>query len=67
MQFKQVLITLFRTYFTQQATISAGSLVVAGWSSILEEFSLRRFQQNADFGRIGFTKVLERFHAANST
>lgn len=54
-----------RTLFTQQATISAGSLVVAGWSSMLEEFSLRRFQQNADFGRIGFTKVLERF-ATNS-
>ncbi|KAI9482849.1 MAG: PRELI-like family protein [Benjaminiella poitrasii] len=50
-----------KTKFTQQAAISAGSGLMAGWSNILEEFSLRRFQQNADVGRIGFNKVLERF------
>ncbi|KAI9259916.1 PRELI-like family-domain-containing protein [Sporodiniella umbellata] len=50
-----------KTLFTQQASISAGSLV-SGWSNqLLEEVSLRRFQQNADIGRIGFNKVLERF------
>jgi hypothetical protein len=50
----------FRTQFTQQAAIKAGSLV-SGWSNVLEEFSLRRFKQNADVGRAGFNKVLERF------
>jgi hypothetical protein len=49
-----------RTLFTQQAIISAGSLVSV-WSNMLEEFSLQRFKQNADVGRIGFNKVLERF------
>ncbi|KAI8642554.1 PRELI-like family-domain-containing protein [Parasitella parasitica] len=49
-----------KTQFTQQAAIKAGSLV-SGWSTVLEEFSLRRFQQNADVGRAGFNKVLERF------
>lgn len=49
-----------RTQFTQQAAISAGSLV-SGWSNVLEEFSLRRFKQNADVGRDGFNKVLEKF------
>ncbi|KAG0733822.1 hypothetical protein G6F29_012846 [Rhizopus arrhizus] len=49
-----------KTLFTQQAIISAGSLVSV-WSNMLEEFSLQRFKQNADVGRIGFNKVLERF------
>jgi hypothetical protein len=49
-----------RTQFTQQAAIKAGSLV-SGWSNVLEEFSLRRFKQNADVGRAGFNQVLERF------
>ncbi|OBZ65373.1 hypothetical protein A0J61_11933, partial [Choanephora cucurbitarum] len=49
-----------KTQFTQQAAISAGSLV-STWSNILEDFSLKRFQQNAAVGRAGFTKVLERF------
>ncbi|GAA5796178.1 PRELI-like family-domain-containing protein [Helicostylum pulchrum] len=49
-----------KTQFTQQAAIKAGSLV-SGWSSVLEEFSLRRFKQNADVGRAGFNKVLESF------
>ncbi|KAI8075444.1 PRELI-like family-domain-containing protein [Gilbertella persicaria] len=49
-----------KTQFTQQAAISAGSLV-STWSNVLEEFSLRRFQQNAAVGRAGFNKVLERF------
>lgn len=52
--------SISRTQFTQQAAIKAGSLV-SGWSNVLEEFSLRRFKQNADVGRAGFTKVLERF------
>lgn len=49
-----------KTQFTQQAAIKAGSLV-STWSNVLEEFSLRRFKQNADVGRAGFNKVLERF------
>ncbi|KAI8369931.1 MSF1-domain-containing protein [Blakeslea trispora] len=49
-----------KTQFTQQAAISAGSLV-STWSNTLEDFSLKRFQQNAAVGRAGFTKVLERF------
>ncbi|KAI8987955.1 MSF1-domain-containing protein [Mycotypha africana] len=53
------------TQFSQQATISAGKSLVSGWSNVLEEFSVRRFQQNADVGKIGFTKVLERL--ANNT
>lgn len=49
-----------RTQCSQQAAISAGSLV-SRWGSLLEEFTLRRFQQNAATGREGFSKVLERF------
>ncbi|KAI8140536.1 protein MSF1 [Fennellomyces sp. T-0311] len=49
-----------RTQFTQQATISAGSLM-SRWASVLEDFSIKRFQQNAAVGREGFSKVLERF------
>ncbi|KAI8980919.1 PRELI-like family-domain-containing protein [Pilobolus umbonatus] len=49
-----------KTQFTQQAAISAGS-IVSRWSNVLEEFSLNRFKQNADIGRDGFAKVLERF------
>ncbi|KAI8883234.1 protein MSF1 [Backusella circina FSU 941] len=51
-----------KTQFTQQAAISAGSYV-SRWGSLLEDFSLRRFQQNAEVGREGFNKVLERFVA----
>ncbi|ORY96247.1 PRELI-like family-domain-containing protein [Syncephalastrum racemosum] len=49
-----------KTQFVQEAAISAGSLV-SRWGSLLEEFTLRRFQQNAANGREGFNKVLERF------
>ncbi|KAI8060477.1 PRELI-like family-domain-containing protein [Gongronella butleri] len=49
-----------KTQFTQQAAISAGSMV-SRWGGVLEDFSLKRFQQNAQIGREGFTKVLERF------
>ncbi|KAI9020939.1 PRELI-like family-domain-containing protein [Phycomyces nitens] len=49
-----------QTQFTQQAAISAGSLV-ARWSGIVEELSLKRFKDNAAVGREGFCKVLERF------
>ncbi|CDH60162.1 ylr168c-like protein [Lichtheimia corymbifera JMRC:FSU:9682] len=49
-----------KTQCSQQAAISAGSLV-SRWGSLLEEFTLRRFQQNAATGREGFSKVLERF------
>ncbi|KAI9499228.1 PRELI-like family-domain-containing protein [Zychaea mexicana] len=49
-----------KTKFTQQAAISAGSLV-SRWGNLLEDFTLKRFQQNAATGREGFSKVLERF------
>ncbi|KAL1930791.1 hypothetical protein VTP01DRAFT_10953 [Rhizomucor pusillus] len=49
-----------KTQFSQQATISAGSLV-SRWANFVEDFSLKRFQQNAAVGREGFCKVLERF------
>ncbi|SAL97519.1 hypothetical protein [Absidia glauca] len=49
-----------KTQFTQQAAISAGS-VMSRWGSLVEDFSLKRFQQNAAVGREGFAKVLERF------
>ncbi|CDS05727.1 YDR185Cp-like protein [Lichtheimia hyalospora FSU 10163] len=49
-----------KTQFTQQAAISAGS-IVSRWANVIEDFSLKRFQQNAAVGREGFSKVLERF------
>ncbi|KAF7722807.1 hypothetical protein EC973_002691 [Apophysomyces ossiformis] len=49
-----------KTQFTQQAAISAGSLV-SRWANMIEDFSLKRFQQNAVVGREGFSKVLEKF------
>ncbi|KAI9250528.1 PRELI-like family-domain-containing protein [Phascolomyces articulosus] len=49
-----------KTQFSQQATISAGSMMTR-WASVLEDFSIKRFQQNAAVGREGFSKVLERF------
>ncbi|KAI9488908.1 PRELI-like family-domain-containing protein [Zychaea mexicana] len=45
-----------KTQFTQQAAISAGSLM-SRWASVLEDFSVKRFQQNAAVGREGFSKV----------
>ncbi|KAI9314601.1 protein MSF1 [Dichotomocladium elegans] len=45
-----------KTHFTQQATISAGS-IMSRWANVVEDFSLKRFQQNAAVGREGFTKV----------
>jgi hypothetical protein len=49
-----------KTQFTQQAAISAGTNL-ARWSSLVEDFSAKRFQQNADIGREGFNQVLQRF------
>ncbi|CAO3661821.1 unnamed protein product [Umbelopsis ramanniana] len=49
-----------KTQFTQQAAISAGTKL-ARWSSLVEDFSAKRFQQNADIGREGFNQVLQRF------
>ncbi|KAI9304146.1 PRELI-like family-domain-containing protein [Cunninghamella echinulata] len=49
-----------RTQFTQQAAITAGSSI-SRWGSLLEDFSLKRFTENASIGREGFAKVLERF------
>jgi hypothetical protein len=31
------------------------------WESTIEDFSIKRFQQNAQVGREGFLNVLERF------
>lgn len=49
-----------RTQFTQQATMSVGSFL-SRWESTIEDFSIKRFQQNAQVGREGFLNVLERF------
>ncbi|KAI8329512.1 PRELI-like family-domain-containing protein [Chlamydoabsidia padenii] len=49
-----------RTRFSQQAAITAGS-ALSRWGSMLEDFSLKRFTENASIGREGFVKVLERF------
>ncbi|ORE11858.1 hypothetical protein BCV72DRAFT_196835 [Rhizopus microsporus var. microsporus] len=49
-----------KTQFTQQATMTAGSLL-SRWENLIEDFSLKRFQQNAQVGREGFLHVLERF------
>lgn len=51
-----LLTRLCRTQFTQQAAISAGS-IVSRWANVIEDFSLKRFQQNAAVGREGFSKV----------
>ncbi|ORZ00188.1 PRELI-like family-domain-containing protein [Syncephalastrum racemosum] len=45
-----------KTLFTQQAAFSAGSMV-SRWANTVEDFSLKRFQQNAAVGREGFSKV----------
>jgi len=47
------------TLFEQEATVTAGGAMsrVAGY---VEEFSLKRFHQNAAIGRMGFEQVLER-------
>lgn len=50
----------FRTQFTQQAAITVGSFL-SRWESLIEDFSIKRFQQNAQVGREGFLNVLERF------
>ncbi|KAG1591751.1 hypothetical protein G6F48_003094 [Rhizopus delemar] len=52
-----------KTQFTQQATMSVGSLL-SRWENLIEDFSIKRFQQNAQVGREGFLHVLERFMAA---
>ncbi|CAO0803600.1 PRELI-like family-domain-containing protein [Mucor lusitanicus] len=49
-----------KTQFTQQATMSVGSFL-SRWESTIEDFSIKRFQQNAQVGREGFLNVLERF------
>ncbi|OAD79525.1 hypothetical protein PHYBLDRAFT_107019 [Phycomyces blakesleeanus NRRL 1555(-)] len=49
-----------QTQMSQQATVSAGSLL-SRWSNMVEDFSLNRFKHNAAVGREGFCKVLERF------
>ncbi|CAO3696145.1 hypothetical protein G6F56_003454 [Rhizopus delemar] len=49
-----------KTQFIQQATMTVGSLF-SRWESIIEDFSIKRFQQNAQVGREGFLHVLERF------
>jgi hypothetical protein len=49
-----------KTLFSQQATISAGS-TVSRMASMIEDWSVQRFQQNAAIGREAFSKVLERF------
>lgn len=49
-----------KTLFSQQATISAGS-AVSRMASMIEDWSVQRFQQNALIGRDAFAKVLERF------
>ncbi|KAI9340348.1 PRELI-like family-domain-containing protein [Pilaira anomala] len=49
-----------KTQFTQQATLSVGSFL-SRWESTIEDFSIKRFQQNAQVGREGFLKVLEKF------
>ncbi|CAO3624075.1 unnamed protein product [Cunninghamella blakesleeana] len=50
-----------KTQFSQQAAISTGSMMSRWGSGLIEDFSLKRFQQNAAVGREGFLKVLERF------
>ncbi|KAI9480872.1 MAG: PRELI-like family-domain-containing protein [Benjaminiella poitrasii] len=49
-----------KTQFTQQATLTVGSFLKR-WENIIEDFSLKRFQQNAQSGREGFLNVLEKF------
>lgn len=49
-----------QTQFTQQATMSVGSFL-SRWESTIEDFSIKRFQQNAQVGREGFLHVLEKF------
>lgn len=57
---KSVIYSSIRTQFTQQATMSVGSFL-SRWESTIEDFSIKRFQQNAQVGREGFLNVLERF------
>lgn len=40
--------------------MSVGSFL-SRWESLIEDFSIKRFQQNAQVGREGFLSVLERF------
>lgn len=58
----QVLIKFYRTQFTQQATMTVGSFL-SRWENTIEDFSIKRFQQNAQVGREGFLNVLEKFVA----
>lgn len=50
----------YRTVFTQSAAITAGS-TLSRMAGYIEDFSVKRFQQNAAVGRQGFQMVLERF------
>ncbi|OZJ05469.1 hypothetical protein BZG36_01605 [Bifiguratus adelaidae] len=49
-----------KTLFSQTAAISAGS-TLRGMASMVEDFSVKRFKENAVIGREGFMNVLERF------
>lgn len=40
--------------------MSVGSFL-SRWESTIEDFSIKRFQQNAQVGRQGFMEVLEKF------
>ncbi|KAI8099263.1 PRELI-like family-domain-containing protein [Halteromyces radiatus] len=59
-EYKQHPEDINRTQFSQQAAITAGS-ALSRWGNMLEDFSLKRFTENASIGREGFTQVLERF------
>ncbi|KAI8992682.1 PRELI-like family-domain-containing protein [Pilobolus umbonatus] len=49
-----------KTKFVQQVTLSVGSFL-SRWENLIEDFSIKRFQQNAQVGREGFMNVLERY------
>ncbi|KAI8378991.1 PRELI-like family-domain-containing protein [Blakeslea trispora] len=55
-----------KTQFTQQAQMSVGSFL-SRWESTIEDFSIKRFQQNAQVGREGFLNVLEKIGGNKQT
>jgi hypothetical protein len=56
----------FRTQFTQKATMTVNGFL-SRWESLIEDFTVKRFNQNSQFGREGVLSVLERFVSMKET
>ncbi|KAI8977510.1 PRELI-like family-domain-containing protein [Mycotypha africana] len=54
-----------KTQFTSQASVRVGGFL-SKWENYIEDFSIKRFQQNAQNGKEGFLRVLEKFVATTA-